>query len=64
MAKRQPDQVAKILGHAIVGIGVAYVAKQVVVKAVPPAIFLGVMAIIIHDVFDAPVSQALGEMGV
>lgn len=62
MAKRQPDNVALVVGHAAVGVLTAYVTAKVA-KAIGPSIFLGVVAIILHAAMDAPVSQALSDAG-
>jgi Na+/H+ antiporter NhaB len=64
MAKNQPDGLATFLGHAIVGVGVALVMGKVVKAAAPGVLVVTVIGILAHDYFDAPVSQALGDVGI
>ena len=59
---KQPDDLAKFLGHEIVGIGVAWVAGKML-KSAAPGIVIGIVGIFVHAAFDAPVSQSLSELG-
>jgi hypothetical protein len=63
MPKKQPDQLATLLGHAVVGIGVAYVAGRLVKAAIVPAIMVGAIAVLVHAALDQPVAQGLSELG-
>ena len=62
MAKNQPDDLAKLLGHAIVGVGVGLVTAKLV-KAAAPAIVLAIIAVVAHAELDAPVSRKLSDLG-
>jgi hypothetical protein len=62
MPKKPPDDLAKWLGHAAVG-GLAALATAKFAKAAAPAIVVAIVAILIHAELDAPVSQALSELG-
>lgn len=63
MAKKQPDDLAKFLGHAVVGLGAMWLAGKLT-KAAVPAIVIGVVGIILHAELDAPVAQAFSELGI
>ena len=64
MARRsQPDPIATWLGHALVGIAVGLIVAKSA-KAAAPAILVGLFAVLMHAEFDAPVSQALSDLGV
>jgi hypothetical protein len=63
MAQKQPDPVARYLGHALVGVGVAVIVAKASRTALP-ALLLGLFAMFIHDALDAPVSQALSDAGI
>lgn len=60
--KRKPDQLATVLGHAIVGGAAAYVVAKGA-KAALPALVLGLVAVFMHAQLDAPVSQKLSDLG-
>jgi hypothetical protein len=62
MAKNQPDDLATILGHLLVGAGVGIVTAKLA-KAAVPAIVLAIIAIAIHAELDAPLSRKLSEFG-
>jgi CBS-domain-containing membrane protein len=62
MVLRRPDALARWAGHALVGVAVTYVAGKAF-KAAAPAIVLAVLAMAAHAKLDAPVSQALSDLG-
>lgn len=62
MKRNGPDNLAKFAGHALVGVGATYVTAKAI-KQLGPSIFVGLIAIVAHMAFDAPVSRALSELG-
>jgi hypothetical protein len=68
MPKRQPDKWAKGIGHAVVGVAAAALVAKFVAKSaqdsIPLAIFSAIVAILLHDAADAPVAQALSDLGI
>lgn len=62
MKRNGPDNIARYAGHALVGVGATYVTARVV-KQLGPSIFVGLIAIVAHMAFDAPVSRTLSELG-
>jgi RsiW-degrading membrane proteinase PrsW (M82 family) len=58
---RQPDQSARLLAHALVGIGVGYfLGKQ---KGLPGFITGLIVSTAVHEAMDAPVAQVLSDLG-
>lgn len=62
MPKKQPDDLARLLGHLIVG-GAAAIVTAKLAKHAVPAILLAIVAMAIHAEMDAPVAKALSEAG-
>ena len=60
--QRQPDPAARWLSHAIIGLGVSYVAGKRV--GTTGAVLMAVVSVVAHDYFDAPVAQLLSDAGV
>jgi hypothetical protein len=63
MASKQPDDLAKYLGHALVGAGFAWGAYKLFKGALPASVAL-VLSIAVHYELDAPVSKTLRQFGV
>lgn len=62
MAQEKPDQPALIVGHIIVGLVALWVTAQFVRS--PAGRIAGLVAgVMLHDMLDAPVSQAVSEAG-
>lgn len=59
--RRQPDQDARLLSHALVALGVGYlVAKEKGLAGFIVGAMLGTAA---HAALDAPVAQLLSDLG-
>jgi hypothetical protein len=59
---RQPDQSARLISHALVGLGVGYLgAKEKGFAGFIVGVVVGTAA---HEVLDAPVAQLLADFGV
>lgn len=61
-SRKQPDPLVTWIGHALVGGAVAIIVGKAA-KAAAPALLLGLFAALMHAEFDAPVSQALSNIG-
>lgn len=59
---KTPDTVALVVGHVVVGVGATWLAAKIA-KSIGPGILLGVVAVILHAEFDAPVSQVASDLG-
>lgn len=64
MAPKQPDTAAKVLGHVAVGLAVGYATHKISKGSWPAVIVLVVLALIVHAILDAPVAQALSNLGI
>jgi hypothetical protein len=63
MGERKPDWIAVCAGHATVGVAATWVTAKLV-KAIGPSILIGLVAVVLHYQFDAPVSQVLSDLGI
>lgn len=61
----QPDQAARWVSHAVVGLGAAAAVTAFVTrKQTPGAQIIGaIVAIAAHELLDAPLASVLGEVG-
>jgi hypothetical protein len=62
---KQPDQIARLVGGAIVGGAAAFVVAKTIKSTAAPAgaLLAAILTIILHEALDAPVSQAVSELG-
>jgi hypothetical protein len=58
--QRQPDPLARALGHAVVGGAAFYLLRRLGAAAVVASI----LTIVVHEALDAPLSQKLTDLGV
>jgi hypothetical protein len=58
--QRQPDPLARALGHAVVGGAAFYLLRRFGAAAVVAS----VLTIVAHEALDAPVSQKLTDLGI
>jgi hypothetical protein len=59
--EQTPDPLARLLAHAVVGIGVGYLLSK---RAGGLSVFLGsAITIIAHEKLDAPLAQIFSENG-
>jgi hypothetical protein len=59
--RRQPDQNARLLSHALVGIAVGYlIGKE---KGLPGFITGLIVSTVVHEAIDAPVAQIFSDFG-
>lgn len=61
MQSREPDPVARVLGHALVG-GIVLLAFGR--RFGGSAVLASVLTIVAHEALDAPVAQKLSDLGV
>ncbi len=61
--EKPPDMAATIVGHAIVGVVVALLAAQFLKPSRSATVVLAVAGIMLHDMLDAPVVQAVSDAG-
>jgi hypothetical protein len=61
----KPDQLARLIGGAIVGGAAAYVVGKAIKSTAGPAgvIFAAIITILVHEALDAPVSRVVTELG-
>lgn len=57
---KEPDPLARIVGHAVVGGAAFYLLRRFGATA----IIVSALTIIAHEAFDAPVAQRLSELGI
>jgi hypothetical protein len=63
MERKQPSRLATILGHVIVGVSTAWLVGRLT-KSPSRRLVVGVSLAIAHVALDAPVSQALSDLGI
>jgi hypothetical protein len=59
--QRQPDPTARLLAHALVGLGVGFIVGQM--SGPVPAVLSALVAIAAHEELDAPLADMLTEIG-
>jgi hypothetical protein len=62
--KKPPDIAATIVGHSVVGVVVALLAAQFLKPARSTTLVLALAGIMLHDMLDAPVAQAVSDAGI
>ncbi|NNN10010.1 MAG: hypothetical protein HKL85_12585 [Acidimicrobiaceae bacterium] len=62
MRKPQPTPVQKWMGHGVVGLSVSYGVHRTAKPHPLVSLGIGAFAVVIHDYFDAPVSQAIATL--
>lgn len=63
MEQNEPSDLAKALGHAAVGLAAGVVLSKVLRRNLLGFVVGAALAVAIHEVLDAPVSQAIGSLG-
>jgi hypothetical protein len=64
MGNQQPSELAKAIGHAVVGAAAGVTLSRVLRRNLLGVIVGAVLVVVIHEALDAPVSQALSKLGV
>ena len=55
VTKRQPSELDRLIGHILVGIGVAYVGSRLLGRT--GGLVAGVLGVVAHNELDSPIAQ-------
>jgi hypothetical protein len=62
-SESEPDALAKAVGHLAVGLVAVGVTKKVLRKGFFAVVMAGLLAVVVHAKFDAPVARRLSQLG-